>query len=207
MPESRPGRVRGGVGPAPVAAPHLRHPVLDIACAAHCASGIAHALDRPGEAGQAARFLDLWRAAFNPATGVMRPGRYYEAAHTHYSFRLSGAVRAEAGPVLRLRRSAGAAATRAAVGRGAPPRHGPRPIRRGEQRGDAGDPVCLSLRRRPGRSAEIVRAVMRHHFADSPGGLPGNDGSGALSVPAARRWTATGSVPHSLMPARQEDLD
>ncbi len=41
-------------------------------------------LDRPGEAGQAARFLDLWRAAFDPATGVMRPGRYYEAAHTHY---------------------------------------------------------------------------------------------------------------------------
>ena len=27
------------------------------------------------------------------------------------------------------------------------------------------------------------------------------------SEPAARRWTATGSVPHSLMPARQEDLD
>ena len=152
MPESRPGRVHGGVGPAPVAAPHLHHPVLDIACAAHCASGIAHALDRPGEAGQAARFLDLWRAAFDPATGMMRPGRYYEAAHTHYSFRRSGAVRAEAGPVLRLRRSAGAAATRAAVGRGARPRHGTRPLRRGEQRGDAGDPVCLSLRRPPGRT-------------------------------------------------------
>ena len=34
---------------------------------------------------------------------------------------------------------------------------------------------------------------MRHHFADSPGGLPGNDGSGALSVWYV--WNAVGLFP------------
>ena len=41
-------------------------------------------------------------------------------------------------------------------------------------------PYAYHYAGRPDRSAEIVRAVMRHHFADSPGGLPGNDDSGAL---------------------------
>lgn len=46
---------------------------------------------------------------------------------------------------------------------------------------------------RPDRTAEIVRAVMRYHFIDSAGGLPGNDDSGALS--AWYVWNTIGLFP------------
>ena len=54
-------------------------------------------------------------------------------------------------------------------------------------------PYAYHYAGRPDRSAEIVRAVMRHHFADSPGGLPGNDDSSALS--AWYVWNAVGLFP------------
>ena len=180
--------------------------LLDIACAAHCASGIARGLDRPAEAEQASRFLDLWRVAFDPATGMMRRGQYYEASHTHYSFRLLPAmgerIRLAGGPaqfVQKLDRF---------FGYGAAPveqlREPPWDVARG--RGMAlgrfdgvnnevmlETPYAYHYAGRPDRTAEIVRAVMRHHFADSPGGLPGNDDSGALS--AWYVWNTVGLFP------------
>ena len=136
-------------------------------------------LDRPGEAGQATRFLDLWRAAFDPATGMMRPGRYFEAAHTHYSLLVPAAE-----PPWRFSsRLAGGAARFVQkldrfFGYGAAPalqlREPPwdearaRGMALGRFDGVNNEVMLetprLSLRRPPGRSAEIVRAVMRHHF-------------------------------------------
>ena len=41
-------------------------------------------------------------------------------------------------------------------------------------------PYAYTTPAAPTGAPRFVRAVMRHHFFDSPGGLPGNDDSGAL---------------------------
>lgn len=180
--------------------------LLDISYAAHCAAGIARSLGRSADVERASRFLDLWKEAFDPSTWMMRPGKYYEAAHVHYSFRLLHAM------TERIRLAGGAEEfirrLNEYFGYNAPPirQLGDPPWDEERRRGmNLGrfdglnnevmleTPYAYHYVGRPDRTAEVVQAVMRYHFNDRAGGLPGNDDSGALS--SWYVWSAVGLYP------------
>ena len=54
-------------------------------------------------------------------------------------------------------------------------------------------PYAYAYAGAPDRTAEIVSGVMKYHYSDRPGGLPGNDDSGGLS--SWYVWNAIGLFP------------
>jgi predicted alpha-1,2-mannosidase len=184
---------------------------LDWAYACHCTGRLARAL---GEAVLADEMHDLsgnWVNAFDRATGYMRADSdYYEGGHVHYSFRLLHDMAArmalfpgDAPPRDRL-----AAALDRFFGYGAAPV---------EQQTDTADgahrkagmalgrfdgtnnevmmetPYAYAYAGRHDRLCEVVRGILRYHYADCPGGVPGNDDSGGLG--SWYVWNALGLFP------------
>jgi predicted alpha-1,2-mannosidase len=180
--------------------------VLDLAYGAFCTARIAADRGRRGLLDRLAPLSGTWRNAFEAATGMMKDGPYYEAGPVSYSFRLLHDMQARIG----LCGGARGLVSRldGYFGYGAPP-----VAQLGDPPWDAARDAGLALGRfdginnevaleapfaygyagAPWRTAEIVDAVMRYQFNDSPGGLPGNDDSGALS--SWYVWNATGLFP------------
>jgi predicted alpha-1,2-mannosidase len=180
--------------------------LLDIGIAAACTLRLATALQRRDLANRARRYAARWRDAFDPETGMMRQSDYYEAGPVNYSFRLMHDMRAR----VALCGSADAFIERLDrfFGIGAPPitQLADPPWEPARQRGlDLGRfdgtnnevaleaPYAYHFVGRPDRTAQIVDAILRFHYRDSPGGLPGNDDSGALSSWYA--WNSIGLFP------------
>ena len=180
--------------------------LLDISIGAYCTLRLAETLGAKEVAAAVHPYLDWWIDAFDPDTGMMREGEYYEAGNVSYSFRLLPRMASR----IALCGGRGAFLERLDryFGFGAPPVDQlcdpPWDEKRAEGLAlgrfdgvnnevametpfayayvDAFDPI-----------AEITRCIMRFHYNDSTGGLPGNDDSGALSSWFV--WSSIGLFP------------
>ena len=184
---------------------HFSH-LLDIAYGAYCTARLAEELGREDVRRRAAGHVGVWKQAFDPETKLMREAEYYEAGHVSYSFRLMHDMRDRI--ALCGGREAFIAQADAFFGFGARPveqlRDPPwdevreRGLRLGRFDGVNNEvtletPYAYHYAGEPDRTAEIVAGVMAYHFSDTPGGLPGNDDSGALS--SWYVWNAIGLFP------------
>jgi putative alpha-1,2-mannosidase len=180
--------------------------LVDIAYAASCTAEMARQLGLSEAAARSAEYCDLWREAFDPATGLMRRGDYYEAAALHYSFRIFHAMDA------RIALAGGAETFCRLLDRffgfdaapveqlSDPPWESAREAGMALGRFDGLNnevmletPFAYHYVGRPDRTAEVVAAIRAYHFSDTPGGIPGNDDSGALS--SWYVWTSVGLFP------------
>ncbi len=173
--------------------PHPTH-TLDLAHAAYATSALADAL---GYRKTATRFEPLaanWRNAYDPATGLLLDGQYYEGSKANYSFRLQHAM---------PQRIALAGGPDRFVqlldhffGFGQPPLARPvldtpkdelnRQLALGRFEGLNNEPDMETMHAyrwagRSDRTEAILDAIFKYQFATGRGGLPGNDDSGGLS--------------------------
>lgn len=180
--------------------------LLDISFSADCVDRVCRALELPELAARTDPHRSLWRNAFDPTTGLMKQGTYYEGDHVHYSWRPLHAI--DDRITLAGGRERFVELLDRFFGYGAEPIEQLRepPWEEGHSAGMAlgrfdgtnnevmlETPFAYHFAGRPDRTAEVVDATMRYHYADSPGGIPGNDDSGALSAWYA--WNAMGLFP------------
>ena len=180
--------------------------LLDVSYASFCTKRLAEELGRGADAAVLSPYLGLWRDAFDPATGLMRDGEYYEAGPISYSFRLlhdmESRIALSGGPA----KFAGQLDSFFGYGKepvmqlGAPPWEPARSeaIKTGRFDGVNNEvtletPYAYHYLGMPDKTAEVVSGVMEFHFSDKPGGLPGNDDSGGLS--SWYSWNAIGLFP------------
>lgn len=187
----------------------ITHPIshtLDLAHACHSTAIVAaHIGDHPAAA-RYARLATNWRNAFDPATGLLVDSTFYEGGRWNYSFRLlpdmAGRIElagGDRGYVALLDRFFGYDAEPVT-------QPGRRPGRAELDRGyalnrfeglnnesDLDAPYGYHYAGRPDRTAEVVRAAWLYQFGTGPGGLPGNDDSGALS--SFYVWATLGLFP------------
>ena len=187
----------------------IQHPLshsLDLAYACHCVSRLATTLGRGEAARRFASFAGNWRNAFDPKTGLLRPSTYYEADFVHYSFRLlhdmAGRIdlaggRARFVELLDRFFGFGAAPVRQLAD---PPWDNARAAGMALGRFDGTNnevaietPYAYLYAGRHDRTVDVIRGVTGFHYAATPGGLPGNDDSGALS--SWYVWAVLGLMP------------
>ena len=197
-------RQAGAVQPGS-AVPGYSH-LLDVSYAAGCVCKMATELGRGDCADAMAPHLDLWRDAFDEKTGMMREGEYYEAAGTHYSFRLihdmPSRIELCGGPERfkeRLDRFFGFGMSPTEQV-GGPSGTMTQKIGKELGRFDGLNnevmletPFAYHYVGKPDRTSEIIHAIQTYQFSDTPGGIPGNDDSGALS--SWYLWNAVGLFP------------
>ncbi|MBQ6267652.1 MAG: glycoside hydrolase family 92 protein [Clostridia bacterium] len=162
-----------------------------------CALAAAAAESR-GDPALAARLRPhaaRWRAAFDPATGLLRAdSSYYEGSLWNYSFRPM--VEMEERMALAGGKDAFTALLDRFFGYGAPDTvqptdpYDPAPVQAGLRLGrfegfnnesDLEAPFAYHFAGRRDRLCEILRAGMTKMFAPGRGGIPGNNDSGALT--------------------------
>ncbi|WP_173167486.1 GH92 family glycosyl hydrolase [Phytohabitans suffuscus] len=187
----------------------LVHPIshtLDLAYAHHCTAQVARALNDRHLADDLERRSRQWSNAFDPGTGLLRDSDFYEGGRWNYSFRLLHDMAA------RIGMAGGDAAFIDMLDRffgfGAEPvrQPGRRPapaemaagfaLNRFEGLNNEPDmevPWAYHYAGRPDRTAEVVRSALTWQFGTGPGGLPGNDDSGALS--SWYVWASVGLFP------------
>jgi putative alpha-1,2-mannosidase len=187
---------------------HLVYPVthnLDLAQACYCTAQIAKGLGEQGIYREMMAHSARWRGAYDPATGRLIEGEYYEGGLWNYSFRLLHdmaariALSSEAAFVADLDRF---------FGYGQPPVEQPsvpgdretmrwgHSLNRFEGYNNEPDietPYGYLYAGRHDRCAEVVRAGMRYLYTTGPGGLPGNNDSGGLT--SCYIWNAVGLFP------------
>jgi putative alpha-1,2-mannosidase len=180
--------------------------LLDVSYASYCTKRLAEELGRSEEAAVLAPYLPMWREAFDPASGLMREAEYYEAGPVSYSFRLLHDMDS------RIALSGGPAGFAAQLDSffgygkdpikqlGEPPWEPARSEGMNSGRFDGVNnevtletPYAYHYVGLPDKTAEVVTGVMKYHFSDNPGGLPGNDDSGGLS--SWYVWNAIGLFP------------
>ncbi|GAB95161.1 putative alpha-1,2-mannosidase [Kineosphaera limosa] len=187
----------------------IAHPVthtLDLAFAYHCTEQIARGVGDDTLADQMHAHSGGWRAAFDPATGLLVDSTFYEGGRWNYSFRLlhDMATRIElAGGQERF-----VGLLDRFFGVGAPPVRQPgihpskEELAAGYALGrfeglnnepDLDAPWAYHYAGRPERTAQIVHAAIANQFGVGRGGLPGNDDSGGLS--AWYVWATLGLFP------------
>ena len=187
----------------------ITHPishVLDLAFGYWCAAVVADAIDDQALVDDLAPWADGWPAAFNPETGLMAKSTFYEGGPWNYSFRLlhdmAARIKVAGGEdrfVELLDRFFGYGAP-AVVQPGLRP--GRDELERGYELGrfegmnnepDMEAPWAYHYAGRPDRTAEVVHAAVHQMFGTGPGGLAGNDDSGAIS--SWYVWASLGLFP------------
>ncbi len=175
----------------------VTHPLshtLDIAFGYWCAAVVARMLGDGDLAKEDVELAERWRAAFDPATGLMKPSTYYEGTAANYSFRILHDMAARI--ALAGGDDAFVALLDAFFGFGAEPIRqpgeapGPAEMAAGYELGrfeglnnepDMEAPWAYYYAGRPDRTAEVLHAIVNQQFGSGRGGLPGNDDSGGLS--------------------------
>jgi putative alpha-1,2-mannosidase len=177
--------------------------LLDVTYAAGCVARLSDEFGRASVAGRMRAIAARWVDAFDPETGMVRSGEFYEGGNVHYSFRLLHDMRARAGlcgGVAGLCRRLddffgyGAEPVRQ-IGDGITQQEG---MALGRFDGLNNEvmletPFAYHYLGRPDRTSEIVHAIQRYQWSDTRGGIPGNEDSGALSSWYA--WNAMGLYP------------
>ncbi len=173
------------------------HPIthtLDLAYGYFCTARVARELDDEALAARMDVHAAKWRAAYDPATGLLVDSTYYEGTRHNYSFRLlhdmAGRIELSGGDERFV------AQLDAFFGYGAPPvvQLGQPPFGDALERGyalarfeglnnepDMEVPFAYYYAGRPDRTADVLHDIINYQFADGRGGLAGNDDSGGLS--------------------------
>ncbi|MCB7137376.1 glycoside hydrolase domain-containing protein [Cellulosimicrobium marinum] len=187
----------------------VAHPIshtLDLAFGYWCTERVARRVGDAALADELARLAAGWVNAFDPGTGLLRDSTYYEGGRWNYSFRLlhdmAGRIALAGGD------DAFVALLDRFFGYGAEPvvqpgeRPGPAEMAAGyaldrfeglNNEPDMEAPWAYHYAGRPDRTAEVVHAAVHQRFGTGPGGLPGNDDSGALS--SWYVWASLGLFP------------
>ena len=177
---------------------------LDLASACDCIRQLADALGDSGLSVMAAEHTGKWLNAYNPETGLLKEGEYYEGTLWNYSFRL---LHDMSGRIAVCGRNRFVSLLDSFFGYGATP---VRQLSDYDERSlmnayslhrfeglnnepDMETPYAYIYAGRHDRTAEIVRAGMQFMFAAGRGGAPGNVDSGALS--SWYVWNAIGLFP------------
>jgi predicted alpha-1,2-mannosidase len=185
------------------------HPIthtLDLAYAYRCTAQVAAAVNDHRLADDLRRRARWWVNAFDPVTGLLLDSEYYEGGKWNYSFRLLHDMAA------RIALAGGDDAFVAVLDRffgfGASPviqpGRCPDPVEMASgyalnrfeglnNEPDMEAPWAYHYAGRPDRTAEIVHNALTWQFGTGPGGLPGNDDSGALS--SWYVWASLGLFP------------
>ncbi|HVU35750.1 MAG TPA: glycoside hydrolase domain-containing protein [Opitutaceae bacterium] len=165
---------------------------VDYAYSALCTAEVAKGLGDQATYQEMMRLAGNWRNAYDPSTGILRPGRYYEGGRWNYSFRyqpdVAGQIALSGGdqrycdlldmffritePPADLHAESWEALN---------------------NQPDMESPYLYVYAGRPDRTAKVVRACMKYQFNTSRGGLPGNDDCGGTS--AWFVWSAMGIFP------------
>lgn len=179
---------------------------LDLADACACTARLAQARGHPDVHAEFAPLARRWRNAYDPRSGLLREGDYYEGGLWNYSFRLLHDMAARVG--LFSSEADFMHALDRFFGYGQPPVRQPVDaddreymqwgfsLNRFEGLNNEPDietPYAYLYAGRPDRTAEVVRAAMQYMFTTGRGGLPGNDDSGGLS--SWYVWNALGLFP------------
>jgi putative alpha-1,2-mannosidase len=167
--------------------------LLDLSQAARCVERRLRARSTPVPSEVSSAAL-AWRLAIDPGTGLLYDGTYYEGGAAHYSFRSLADMEsriAVAGGKARfvdlLDDFFGFGAESVAQLTGTEPHQRYRDaIAVGRFDGCNNEicldaPYCYAAADAPDRLETVLEAVRSGHFSDKPGGLPGNDDTGALS--------------------------
>jgi putative alpha-1,2-mannosidase len=185
------------------------HPIthtLDLAFAHHCTAQVAKALGDKQLADELDTRSRWWVNAFDPTTGLLRDSEYYEGGKWNYSFRLLHDMRARIALAGGDDAFVGMLDAFFGFGAGAVTQPGLAPtavemaagyaLNRFEGMNNEPDmeaPWAYHYAGRPDRTAEVVHAALTWQYGTGPGGLPGNDDSGALS--SWYVWASLGLFP------------
>jgi putative alpha-1,2-mannosidase len=136
---------------------------------------------------------EIWKSAYDPKTGLLKEGKYYEGNHWNYSFR------PHYGMEERVKLAGGKAAftelldeffgfNDIADGSVDPkPGNGFQRLQRPSRfeglnnECDMETPYAYRWSSKPEREQQVVDSVMRYQFGTGPNGLPGNNDSGGTS--------------------------
>lgn len=176
---------------------------LDISYAADCLSRMAEALGESHYTQELAPIAESWSNAFDGSTGYMKEGSYYEGNYVHYSFRLfhrmNERIELAGGPSRfesMLDRYFGFGETPVRqIGPGMSQEQG---MALGRFDGLNNEvmmetPFAYHFVGRPDKTNEVVHEIQNCHFHPNPGGLAGNDDSGAMT--SWYVWNALGLFP------------
>jgi putative alpha-1,2-mannosidase len=179
--------------------------LLDLSYAAGCVRTLSAELGLNELVAEMSRCEKRWREAFDPETGMMHKGSYYEGGNIHYSFRLLH----DMGARIELCGGADAFNERldeffgfgadpvSQIGDGIEQQTG---IELGRFDGLNNEimletPFAYHYIGKPDRTSQIIHAIQRYQWGDTAGGIPGNDDSGALS--SWYFWNTVGLFPLS----------
>ncbi len=185
------------------------HPIthtLDLAYACHCTAQVARHVGDEALAVQMDERATWWVNAFHPETRLLRHSTFYEGGRWNYSFRLMHDMST------RIKIAGGESVFTdqldAFFGVDAPPveQVGTTPTRAEMEAGhrlhrfeglnnepDMEVPYAYAFAGRHDRLCEVVRAGVNQMFGDTPGGMVGNDDSGAMT--SWYVWSALGIFP------------
>jgi len=198
---------RGGVGEA-FLQQGIVHPIthtLDMAYGCHCTARVAEHIGDDRLYQQMIERAANWQNAFNPETGLLRHSTFYEGGRWNYSFRflhdMPGRIALSGGNepfVEQLDKFFG-------FGANAAPRVGCAPLPNEMRLGhdlhrfeglcnepDMEVPYSYCFAGRHDRTCDVVREGLKL-YAPTPGGMVGNDDSGAMT--SWYVWSALGLFP------------
>ncbi|MEM1059666.1 MAG: glycoside hydrolase domain-containing protein [Verrucomicrobiota bacterium] len=180
---------------------------LDLAEAASVTAQIAHAMGKHELFEKMQNLAERWRYVYDEEDGRLGEADYYEGGAWNYSFRLHYDMVSRIALYPSVQDFVADLDDFFGYGQSTVTQLGDPPTDRDLERAgyalnrftglnnepDMETPYAYIYAGRPDRTAEVVREVMRYQFRPEPGGLPGNDDSGALS--SWYVWSATGLFP------------
>lgn len=179
---------------------------LDLADACSVTAQIAHAYNRHEIFERMQNLAERWRYVYNDGNGRLGVTGYYEGGLWNYSFRLHYDMMGRIRTYPKEENFVADLDTFFGYGKEPCKQLGYPPDKDEEAAGYAlnrftglnNEPDMETMYAyvyagRHDRSAEVVREIMQYQFTDQPGGLPGNDDSGALS--SWYVWSAIGLFP------------
>jgi len=198
---------RGGVGEA-FLQQGLVHPIthtLDMAYGCYCTARVAKHIGDDRLAKQMSTLASNWQNAYNRETGLLRPSTFYEGGKWNYSFRLLHDMDARIAIAGGTERFVEQLDQFFGFGSNAAPRVGCRPtpdeMRIGHDlhrfeglcnEPDMEVPYAYCYAGRHDRTCDVVREGLKL-FTPTPGGMVGNDDSGAMT--SWYVWSALGLFP------------
>ena len=180
---------------------------LDLSEASSVTAQIAHALGKHEIFERMQNLAERWRYVYDDEEGRLGMSDYYEGGAWNYSFRLHYDMVSRISLYPKVQDFVDDLDDFFGYGKEAAEQLGPPPTDRNkEKRGyalnrftglnnepDMETPYAYIYAGRHDRTAEVVREAMRYQYRPEPGGLPGNDDSGAIS--SWYVWSATGLFP------------
>lgn len=187
----------------------LVHPIthtLDLAYGAWCTAKVADRINDTQLADEMRTLADQWPNAYDRATGLLRDSTFYEGSAANYSYRLlhdmPGRIALHGGTerfIEDLDKFFGYGADPITQpGTHPSPQEMSEGYALGRFEGLTNEPDMEAMYSyvfagRHDRVCEVVRAGMKHCYGASPGGMVGNDDSGAMS--SWYVWNAIGIFP------------